>query len=112
MRSSQKHYWPGADAVGKHIRLDSVSVRSVEIVGVAQTIKYQKHFPADGFRVYAAGPTSYRANDLDVAVERHPLQLVQSVKDVVRALDQTTDVAHHAYEDFYLNQAVTGHELR
>src|SRR6266478_8015807 len=25
---------------------------------------------ADRFRVYAAGPTSYRANDIDVAVER------------------------------------------
>src|SRR5713101_3902016 len=36
-----KHYWPGADAVGKHIRLDSRVGTLVEIVGVAQTIKYQ-----------------------------------------------------------------------
>ena len=36
-----KHYWPGADAVGKRIRLDSAAGAPVEIVGVAQTIKYR-----------------------------------------------------------------------
>ena len=39
-----KHYWPSEDAVGKHIRLDSPSGTPVEIVGVAQTIKYQSTF--------------------------------------------------------------------
>src|SRR6266478_37551 len=38
------HYWPGGDAVGKHIRLDSRAGTLVEIVGVAQTIKYQSGF--------------------------------------------------------------------
>ncbi len=37
-----KHYWPGADAVGKHIRLESPTGTPVEIVGVAQTIKYRE----------------------------------------------------------------------
>ncbi len=32
-----KHYWPGADALGKRIRLDSATGTPVEIVGVAQT---------------------------------------------------------------------------
>ena len=36
-----KHYWPAGDAVGKHIRLDSRTGTPVEIVGIAQTIKYQ-----------------------------------------------------------------------
>jgi len=36
-----KHYWPKADAVGKHIRLDSRAGTTVEIVGVAKMIKYQ-----------------------------------------------------------------------
>ena len=36
-----KHYWPGADAVGKRIRLDSRAGAPVEIVGVAETIKYR-----------------------------------------------------------------------
>ena len=30
-----KHYWPGADAVGKHIRLEKRGGAPVEIVGVA-----------------------------------------------------------------------------
>src|SRR5260370_1167893 len=39
-----KHYWPGGDAAGQHIRLDSRAGTLVEIVGVAQTIKYQSGF--------------------------------------------------------------------
>ena len=39
-----KHYWPDADAVGKRIRLDSATGAPVEIVGVAQTIKYRDSF--------------------------------------------------------------------
>ena len=34
------HYWPGADPVGKRVRLESASGAPVEIVGVAQTIKF------------------------------------------------------------------------
>ncbi len=34
-----KHYWPGADAVGKRIRLEKRGGAPVEIVGVAETIK-------------------------------------------------------------------------
>jgi hypothetical protein len=38
-----------------------------------------------------------------------PLQLIQSVKDIVRALDPNLPMLHTmAYEDFYLNQAVNG----
>jgi len=38
-----------------------------------------------------------------------PLQLIQSVKDVVRTLDPNLPMLHTmSYEDFYLNQAVKG----
>jgi len=38
-----------------------------------------------------------------------PLQLVQSVRDVVRTLDPNLPMLHTmAYEDFYMNQAVNG----
>jgi putative ABC transport system permease protein len=38
-----------------------------------------------------------------------PLQLVQSVKDVLRTLDPNLPMLHTmSYEDFYLNQAVNG----
>ncbi len=106
-----KHYWPGADAVGKHIRLESRAGTPVEIVGVAQTIKYQTTIEKPhGFRVYAAGPASYRANDLDVAVERRSAAIGQPGEG--RCPDprsEPADVATRAsYEDFYLNQAVKG----
>jgi macrolide transport system ATP-binding/permease protein len=39
-----KHYWPGGDALGRHIRLDSRTGTPVEIVGIAQTTKYQSTF--------------------------------------------------------------------
>lgn len=41
-----------------------------------------------------------------------PLQLVQSVKDVVRTLDPNLPMLQtRAYEDFYLNQAVRGRRI-
>ena len=65
-----KHFWPGADAVGKHIRLDSSAGTPVEIVGVARDHQVSVHLrKADGFRVYAARATSCPAHDLDVAFE-------------------------------------------
>src|SRR5580765_2186659 len=36
-----KHYWPNAEAVGKHLRLDGPNGAPIEIVGVAPTIKYR-----------------------------------------------------------------------
>jgi hypothetical protein len=47
-----KHYWPGVDALGKHIRLDNRGGAPVEIVGVAQTLKYRDTIqkPTDGLR--------------------------------------------------------------
>ena len=66
-----RHYWPNADAVGQHIRLDSRTGAPVEIVGVAQTIKYRQTLrKADGFRLPAAGAASGRANGPAAAIER------------------------------------------
>jgi putative ABC transport system permease protein len=106
-----KHYWPGQDVVGKHIRLDHRAGTPVEIVGVAQTIKYQD-------------PVSERPVDfVYLPLTQHPLarmvlmlrsngdslQLVQPVKDVVRSLDANMPMLQTmTYEDFYVNRAVKG----
>jgi predicted permease len=104
-----RHYWPGADAVGKHIRLDSRVGTLVEIVGVAQTIKYQNTSGPMDF-VYmplAQHPTARMT--LMLRSSGDPLQLIESVKDVVRTLDPNLPMLHTmAYEDFYMNQAVNG----
>src|SRR5260370_3808409 len=103
-----KHYWPGGDAAGQHIRLDSRAGTLVEIVGVAQTIKYQSGFekPMDFLYMPLAQHPIARMT-LMLRSSGDPLQLVQSVKDVVRTLDPNLPMLHtRAYEDFYMNQAV------
>jgi len=106
-----KHYWPGGDAVGKRIRLESRAGTSVEIVGVAQTIKYvQNTFekPIDFVYMPLAQHPIARMT-LMLRSSGDPLQLVQSVRDVVRTLDPNLPMLHTmAYEDFYMNQAVNG----
>jgi macrolide transport system ATP-binding/permease protein len=102
-----KHYWPGADAVGKHIRLDSRVGALVEIIGVAQTIKYQNTFEPTDFIYMPLAQHPVARMTLMLRSGGDPLQLVQSVKDVVRALDPNLPMLHTmSYEDFYLNQAV------
>jgi predicted permease len=105
-----KHYWPDAAAVGKHIRLDSRDGTPVEIVGVAQTIKYDSTFEKPMDFVYIPLPQHPVARMiLLLRSSGDPLQLVKPVKDVVRTLDPNLPLLEtRAYEDFYLNKAVKG----
>jgi predicted permease len=105
-----KHYWPRADAVGKHIRLDSRAGTMVEIVGVAQTIKYQGGIekPMDFLYMPLAQHPIARMV-LMLRSSGDPLQLVKAVKEVVRTLDPNLPMLQtRSYEDLYLNQAVKG----
>jgi len=106
-----RHYWHASDAVGKYIRLGSHTGPSVEIVGVAQTIKYHQNTgerPIDFVYLPLAQHPIARMT-LMLRSSGDPLQLVQSVKDVVRSLDPNLPMLHTmSYEDFYLNQAVNG----
>ncbi len=89
-RAFREHYWPNADAVGKRIRLENATGTPVEIVGVAQTIKYRDSFDEPIDFVYlplAQHPVARMV--LLLRSSGDPLQLVQPVKDVVRALDPT-----------------------
>jgi putative ABC transport system permease protein len=104
-----KHYWPGGDAVGKHIHLDSSAGMPVEIVGVSQTIKNQNmESPTDFvYMPLAQHPVARMA--LMLRSSGDPLQLVQPVKDVVRTLDPNLPMLQtRSYEDLFLNQAVRG----
>lgn len=105
-----KHYWPGGDAVGKHIRLESRAGMPIEIVGVAQNIKYLNSFEKPMDFVYmplAQHPVTRML--LLLRSSGDPLQLVQPLKDVVRTLDPNLPLLHTmAYEDYYVNKAVKG----
>ncbi|HXA04495.1 MAG TPA: FtsX-like permease family protein, partial [Bryobacteraceae bacterium] len=104
-----KHYWPGADAVGKHIRLDSAAGTPVEIIGVAQTIKYQNTFEPTDFVYIPLAQRPIARMTLMLRSSGDPLKLVQSVKDAVRTLDPNLPMLHTmAYQDYYQNQAVEG----
>jgi putative ABC transport system permease protein len=105
-----KHYWPGADAVGKHIRLDRRDGAPVEIVGVAETIKYRSAMEKPLDFVYL--PLAQHPIPRMVLVLRSsgdPLQLVKPVKDVVRALDPNLPMLQtRSYEDLYRYNFVEG----
>jgi macrolide transport system ATP-binding/permease protein len=104
------HYWPGADAVGKHIRLDSRVGTVVEIVGVAQTIKYRDASERPTDFVYlplAQHPVARMI--LLLRSSGDPLQLVTSVKDVVRTLAPNLPMSEtRTYEDVYRYNTVEG----
>ncbi len=108
-----KHYWPDMDAVGKQIRLDSRSGASVEIVGVAQTIKYQDTTEKSMDFVYlplAQHPVAQMA--LMIRSSGDPSQLVQTVRNIVHSLNPNLPLLQTmTYEDYYLNKAVKGPQI-
>jgi predicted permease len=106
-----KHFWPGTDAVGQHIRLDSSTGTPIEIVGVARTIAYR------------AGPKEMARDFVYLPLPQHPVsrmylmlrsnadpaQTIQSVKDAVRTLTPNLPVFEtRPYEEYYQNYAVAG----
>jgi len=105
-----KHYWPGADAVGKRIRLEKRGGAPVEIVGVAQTIKYRSTSEKPIEFVYL--PLAQHAVPRMVLLVRSggdPLQLVQPVREVVRGLDPNLPMLQtRSYDDLYRYNAVDG----
>ena len=105
-----KHYWRGADGVGMRIRLEKRDGPAVEIIGVARTIKYRsaQEKPIDFvYLPLAQHPVARMV--LLVRSSGNPLQWVQPVKEVVRALDPNLPMLQtRSYEDVYRYNAVEG----
>ena len=105
-----RHYWPDGDALGKHIRLDDATGEPVEIVGVAQTIKYRgtTEKPTDFvYLPFTQHPQAHMA--LLVRSSGDPLQMVKPVKEVVRSLDPNLPaLGMRSYADLYRYHAVNG----
>jgi putative ABC transport system permease protein len=107
-----KHYWPSGDAVGKHIRLDNSAGVPLEIVGVAETIKYQTMTDPIDFVYLPLAQHPVARMVLMLRSSGDPLQLVQPVKDAVRSLDPNLPLLQtRTYEEFYVNQAVRGPQI-
>jgi predicted permease len=104
-----RHYFPGADAVGKHIRLNSRTGTPVEIVGVAQTIKYRSGERPIDFVYLPLAQHPVARMVLLLRSSGDPLQLVESVKDVVRTLNPNLPMLEtRSYEDLYRYAEVEG----
>jgi predicted permease len=105
-----KHYWPGADAVGKRIRLDGANGMPVEIVGVAKTIKYRATFEHVTDFVYL--PLAQRPIPRLVLLLRtsgDPLELVKPVREIVRGIDPNMPMMEtRTFDDLYRYNAVEG----
>ncbi len=105
-----KHYWPGEEALGKRIRLQNATGERVEIVGVAQTIKYRtpNEKPAD-FVYLPRAQRPLPRMILMLKSSGEPLQLVGPLKEVVRGLDANMPVlSTRSYEDLYRYHVVEG----
>ncbi len=105
-----KNYWPDVDAVGKRIRLDGKGGTAVEIVGVAQTIKYVNTNDRPMNFIYI--PVAQRPSARLVLLLRSrgdPLQLIDPLKEVVRTIDTNMPMVEmRTYRDIYRYSAVEG----
>ena len=107
-----RHFWPGGDAVGKRIRLNSSTGPLVEIVGVAQTIKYQSASSPIDFLYLPLAQHPVARMVLMLRSSGDPLQLVQPVKDAVRSIDPNLPMLQtRSYEDYYLAEAIRAPQI-
>jgi predicted permease len=105
-----QHYWPGTDPVGKRIRLDSGTGTPVEIVGVAQTMKYSNGpgKPMDFVYLPLSQHPALRLV-LMLRSDGDPLDMVKPVREIVRKLDANMPMLEtRTYEDLYRYHAVEG----
>jgi predicted permease len=105
-----EHYWPGADPVGKRIRIGGAAGVPVEIVGVAQTVKYvETSEKSTEFMYMPLGQHPVARMVLLLRTSGDPVALVQPVKDVVHALEPNLPVSEmRTYEELYRYSTVEG----
>jgi macrolide transport system ATP-binding/permease protein len=108
-----KRYWPAAataEAIGKRLRLDHPTGTPVEIVGVAETVKYRETMERPTDFLYM--PLAQRPQARMVLLVRtsgDPLLWVEPVKEIVRALDPNLPLLEtRTYDDLYRYHAVEG----
>ena len=102
------HYWPGSNAIGKRIRLNNPTGSPVEIIGIAQAIRFQNESPTDlVYLPLAQHPVTQMIFVLRSSAD--PLQSVQPLRNIVRRLNPNMPMLEtRTYQDFFLNTAVKG----
>jgi len=104
------HYWPGAEAVGRTLRLGGRDGEVVTIVGVARTVSYSSNLEKPTDFVYL--PLAQRPAARMVLMVRStsdPLQMVDPVRAAVRAVEPDLPILEmRTYDDLVRYSTIEG----
>ena len=109
--SFASHYWPNQNAIGRRLRLDRSDGAPVEIVGVAKTVKYRDSPVMASIDFVYLPVAQHPAARLVLLVNtaRDPQQMLEPVKEAVRALDPNMPLLEtRTYGDLYRYSVVEG----
>jgi predicted permease len=105
-----RHYWPTSMRSAAAFRLDNRSGTAIEIVGVAESVRYRGTTGPVGDFVYM--PVSQHPTPRLVLVLRSagdPMQLAAPLKDTVRTLDANMPILQlRPFEELYRYHVVEG----
>jgi putative ABC transport system permease protein len=104
-----RKYWPGQDAIGKRLRLESADGPWAEVVGVAKTHKYiWVGEPPTEYIYLPAAQTARRQMTLLLESRDDAEALAAPLRELVRSLDPNMPVHDlRTMEDFFQKRAVT-----
>src|SRR5438034_5860366 len=83
-------FWPGQNAIGKHLKLNSTDSPWIEVVGIVPTGKYLSLGESPQRHLFLAGHSS----GLVIHTAGDPHQYIQSICSVVQRLDPNLAVAN------------------
>jgi predicted permease len=101
-------YWPGQDAVGRRIRLDSLNRVSAEVIGVVADAKYGWIAEAPLEFIYLPRSQAFEAEStLLVETEGDAAALAAILRDVAQSVDPNVPLyGVRTMSDFYYSRAV------
>jgi len=104
-----KTYWPGQDAIGKRLRLDSKKTEWLQVVGVAKTGKYTfAAEPPTSFLYLPFAQNPRKSMYLLTNSYADPAALAAPLRELVHALDADQPVFNvRTMEDFYQIRAIS-----
>ena len=105
-----RKYWPGEDAVGKHITfLDSSFKVWTQIVGVIGNVKdYPSSAEAEPAYYYPVTQEPYPEMSLAIRADKDPLGIVEAVRREVRTLDREIPISEVRTMETVAAAAVAG----
>ena len=99
--------WPGQEATGKRIHLVSSNAPPVEVVGVAEDLRYRAVFEKPQFFVYLPLTQVYASTmTLHVRTSGDPEALLPAVRREVAALDPQMPLADAASMEHFVDEAL------